>query len=175
LERGPPSNPVECRKEANLRVSNPSGGKPALDSAAERTRRWLLGAVGRAVAFFYLGGVARAVDRLAKRDVDYRDRPKGGERCDNCRVWVPPNGCKSVEGEISPRGWCNIWRSMAANNAISPDADGKLTKNDVAYQPSPRRGQRCDNCEVFLPPDACNSVQGKISPKGWCNIWRAGK
>jgi hypothetical protein len=118
---------------------------------------------------------AFAVDKLAKTDVDYRDRPKGHERCDNCRVWLPPNGCKSVDGIISPRGWCVIWRSIAPNAEISRDEEEKLTKGDVAYQNRPRGGQRCDSCDVFQPPDKCGSVQGKVRPEGWCNIWRSVK
>jgi hypothetical protein len=55
------------------------------------------------------------------------------------------------------------------------DAEERLTKDDVAYQNTPKGRQRCDNCEVFLPPDGRTSVQGKISPRGWCNIWRQAK
>ncbi len=148
--------------------------KPGGDKVATRpSRRRLLAALAQLSALSSLVPRAFAVDRLSKGDVDYRDYPKGGERCDNCRVWAPPDGCKSVEGEISPRGWCNIWRSRVLNNAITPDAEGKLSKGDVVYRGYPKGGQRCDNCEVFLPPDGCNSVQGKISPRGWCNIWRS--
>ncbi len=120
--------------------------------------------VARAKAF--------AVDKLTKNDVDYRGWPKGRDRCENCRVWSPPDSCKSVEGKISPTGWCNIWRPAVIQNAISPDPEGRLTKDDVAYQAHPRGSMRCNNCNVFLPPDECNSVQGKVSPNGWCNIWR---
>ena len=30
-------------------------------------------------------------------------------KCKKCRWWEEPNGCKTVEGEISPQAWCAIW------------------------------------------------------------------
>ncbi|GAI73013.1 unnamed protein product, partial [marine sediment metagenome] len=30
-------------------------------------------------------------------------------KCRKCLFWETPNGCRVVEGEISPRGWCAIW------------------------------------------------------------------
>lgn len=136
------------------------------------SRRGALGLLALMASTLGLTGLARAVDKLRKEDVAYRDLPKGKERCDNCRVWEPPNACKSVEGEIAPQGWCNIWRKQIATREVSPDAEGKLSKGDVAYQDHPKGKERCDNCRVWVPPDACNSVQGRIAPEGWCNIWR---
>ncbi len=115
---------------------------------------------------------ARAVERLTQADVLYQASPRDNQRCDNCRVWDPPNHCLSIEGEISPSGWCTIWRKQYSSQYAKVDADGKLTQGDVAYQDKPNRGQRCDNCRVFIAPDKCNSVQGNVSPAGWCNIWR---
>lgn len=137
-----------------------------------RSRRGVLGLLIYAASLLGLSQVALAVEKLSKAAVAYRDTPKGAHRCDNCRVWVPPNGCKSVEGEIAPQGWCNIWRKQVAKQEVSPDEQGKLSQGDVAYQAFPKGKQRCDNCRVWVPPDACNSVQGKIAPQGWCNIWR---
>lgn len=30
-------------------------------------------------------------------------------KCKKCLWWVDPNTCKTVEGNISPNGWCAIW------------------------------------------------------------------
>lgn len=30
-------------------------------------------------------------------------------KCKKCLWWQEPDGCKVVEGKISPRGWCAIW------------------------------------------------------------------
>jgi hypothetical protein len=128
--------------------------------------------LGLAAAAALFAQAARAVVKLSMVDVDYQQRPKGKQRCDNCRVWDPPSRCATVEGEISPAGWCRIWRPQLKSQVARVDAEGKLTQGDVAYQDRPKDGRRCDNCRVFTPPDACNSVQGRIDPAGWCNIWR---
>jgi hypothetical protein len=147
-------------------------GKGCEQGASNKSRRGFLGLVAAAAALIGLPRVAAAVDKLRKVDVAYRDAPKGKQRCDNCRVWEPPNSCKSVEGEIAPQGWCNIWRKQIVMEPQSLDPEGKLSQGDVAYRDYPKGKQRCDNCRVFVAPDACNSVQGKIAPQGWCNIWR---
>jgi hypothetical protein len=144
-------------------------------SPIHNERRQLLALLASGAAAIIALGKAFAVDKLEKGDVDYRGHPKGRERCDNCRVWLPPNACKSVEGDISPAGWCNIWRPAIVSSAISQDPEDRLTKEDVIYRNTPKGKQRCDNCDVFIPPDACTSVEGKISPSGWCNIWRQAK
>jgi len=30
-------------------------------------------------------------------------------KCKKCLWWQEPNGCKVVEGDISPQGWCAVW------------------------------------------------------------------
>jgi hypothetical protein len=137
-----------------------------------RSRRGALRLLASVAGWLGLAALARAAEKLAQADVFYQPAPKGKERCDNCRVWDPPNRCLSVEGEISPAGWCNIWRPQYRSQFARVDKDGKLTQGDVAYQGRPKGLQRCDNCRVFIAPDACSSVQGKVSPAGWCNIWR---
>jgi len=47
----------------------------------------------------------------------------------------------------------------------------KMTQNAVAYQPTPKDGKKCSDCTLFVAPKACKSVDGDISPDGWCKIW----
>ncbi len=47
----------------------------------------------------------------------------------------------------------------------------KLSQSAVRYQDLPKDGHQCSNCNLFLPPNACKSVAGTISPKGWCALW----
>jgi hypothetical protein len=49
---------------------------------------------------------AAAQAKLAKKDVDYQGQPKGNQRCDNCINFEAPSGCKVVDGQVSPQGWC---------------------------------------------------------------------
>jgi hypothetical protein len=48
---------------------------------------------------------------------------------------------------------------------------GKMSQSSVSYRASPKGNQRCDNCALFQGPSACKSVDGSISPQGWCSIW----
>ena len=41
----------------------------------------------------------------------------------------------------------------------------------VAYQATPKDGHQCDGCTLFQAPDACQVVDGTISPTGWCKLW----
>ena len=50
-------------------------------------------------------------------------------------------------------------------------AQAKIAPNLVAYQDTPNGDRNCANCVLFEPPDGCKSVDGKISPRGWCKLW----
>jgi hypothetical protein len=47
---------------------------------------------------------------MAQKSVQYQDTPKGDRQCDGCSLFVAPNACKNVDGVISPKGWCFLWR-----------------------------------------------------------------
>ena len=47
---------------------------------------------------------------LPKTAVNYQDTPKGDRKCSECSLFVAPNACKNVAGDISPNGWCMLWR-----------------------------------------------------------------
>jgi hypothetical protein len=47
---------------------------------------------------------------LPKTAVNYQNTPKGDHQCSGCSLFVPPNACKNVAGDISPNGWCLLWR-----------------------------------------------------------------
>jgi hypothetical protein len=49
---------------------------------------------------------------LPKTAVNYQDTPKGDRQCSGCSLFVAPNGCKNVVGDISPDGWCVLWRKV---------------------------------------------------------------
>ena len=41
----------------------------------------------------------------------------------------------------------------------------------VAYQSTPKDSHQCDGCALFQAPNACQVVDGEISPSGWCKLW----
>ena len=54
---------------------------------------------------------------------------------------------------------------------MSGSAEAKMAQSSVKYQPTPKDGKQCDGCNLFVAPNACKSVAGDISPKGWCALW----
>ena len=51
-------------------------------------------------------------------------------------------------------------------------ASGKMAQKAVNYQPTPKGGQRCDNCALWQVPNSCKLVDGTISPSGWCVLYK---
>lgn len=74
-------------------------------------RNFTLTVGGAAMVGKIIGGnrVAEAQTKMAQSAVAYQDTPHDPQRCDNCLQWVPPSSCKTVQGNISPSGWCNIY------------------------------------------------------------------
>ena len=52
---------------------------------------------------------AGAQTKSSQAWVAYQDKPQGSQRCDNCNQFEPPSACKTVDGQISPQGWCKIY------------------------------------------------------------------
>ncbi|MDB5027713.1 MAG: iro [Candidatus Eremiobacteraeota bacterium] len=51
---------------------------------------------------------AQAADN--KKQFKYQDKPgPHGQKCAGCKLFIPPNKCKIVTGNISPNGWCVAW------------------------------------------------------------------
>jgi hypothetical protein len=60
----------------------------------------------------------------------------------------------------------------AALVTTSASAQAKKTSQSTAkYQDTPKDGLECDMCTLFQAPNACQVVEGAISPKGWCALF----
>jgi hypothetical protein len=68
-------------------------------------------ATGAAITLTVSANSAKA-DLLAQKSVQYQNTPKVDRQCDGCNLFVAPNSCKNVAGEISPKGWCILWRKI---------------------------------------------------------------
>jgi hypothetical protein len=82
------------------------------DRTAAVSRRSLLQgavAVGGAVAVLCLTTYQAAAAKMGQQAVGYQDTPKGPQQCDGCALFEAPNACKTVDGVISPKGWCKIF------------------------------------------------------------------
>jgi hypothetical protein len=51
--------------------------------------------------------------KVSKELAKYQDEPKGEQKCADCQFFVEPNVCTTVEGDISPEGWCQLWVAKA--------------------------------------------------------------
>ncbi len=54
-------------------------------------------------------GGARAATKLSQKMANYQTKPMGKAQCDGCTQWAPPAACKTVDGVISPSGWCSLY------------------------------------------------------------------
>ncbi len=81
-------------------------GNPAKSQFVSR-RAVLVAAAGAASVLALTSGSAEA--KIAQTGVRYQDLPKDGKQCDGCKLFVAPNACKTVDGAISPQGWCALW------------------------------------------------------------------
>ena len=70
-------------------------------------RTLLLAAAGAAPLLALTSGQAQA--KMAPTAVHYQTTPKDGHQCDDCNFFIAPNGCKMVDGEFAPTGWCALW------------------------------------------------------------------
>jgi High potential iron-sulfur protein len=73
---------------------------------------------------------------------------------------------------------CVAAPAIVAAAAAAPayaQAARKMPQRAVAYQPTPRGDQRCDNCTLFEAPNACRTVAGTVAPEGWCRIYVRGR
>lgn len=48
----------------------------------------------------------------------------------------------------------------------------KLPQKSVGYRPTPNGDRQCSNCKLFVAPDECEKVDGKVSPQGYCVLWQ---
>jgi hypothetical protein len=52
---------------------------------------------------------AAAQQKLSQAVAKYQATPNGNDRCEVCGNFQPPKACKFVQGEISPKGWCQLF------------------------------------------------------------------
>lgn len=64
------------------------------------------------------------------------------ERCLRCVHFRQPDGCRIVEGPISPEGWCPGFKSVTSTPQLYVDLDGVLADFDAGY--STLTGKRPD-------------------------------
>ncbi len=84
------------------------------DPSSSMSRRTVLIAATGAVPLLALGATGAKAAKMSQSAVRYQATPKDGKQCSGCNLFVAPNACKSVDGDISASGWCALWVKKAA-------------------------------------------------------------
>jgi High potential iron-sulfur protein len=53
--------------------------------------------------------LAQGGGKMSKQQAAYQDSPHGIQACATCSLFDEPHGCKVVEGDVSPDGWCKVY------------------------------------------------------------------
>ena len=48
--------------------------------------------------------------KLPQKSVGYRATPNGDRKCGNCSLFQAPSSCQKVSGDISPDGYCVLYK-----------------------------------------------------------------
>jgi hypothetical protein len=56
--------------------------------------------------------------------------------------------------------------------ALKSAQAAKLPQKSVGYRPTPNGDRDCSNCKLFVAPDECEKVAGKVSPRGYCLLYQ---
>jgi High potential iron-sulfur protein len=77
----------------------------------DTSRRILIRAAigGGSAALLLRIAPANAAEKMTRAQAEYQDTPNGIYSCGTCTLFVQPNGCKVVEGEVSKDGWCKAY------------------------------------------------------------------
>ena len=75
------------------------------------------------------------------------------------------NSSYASHGDES-RAFAEAWSTV--KKALST----KMTKDEAKYQGSPKAGERCSDCTMFVKPNGCTAVEGTISSAGWCKLFK---
>lgn len=80
---------------------------PSPDGAL--SRRLLLCGASLFAASAVAPGLALAASKVPQGQAGYKAHASGAARCGKCSQFLPPAGCKVVDGIIDPSGYCNFF------------------------------------------------------------------
>ena len=61
--------------------------------------------------------------------------------------------------------------AAGAAAASAQEKPVKVSQAQCRYQDKPKGIQSCALCAVFVKPDLCKVVEGRVSPDGWCTLF----
>jgi len=73
-----------------------------------QTRRSIIRTLAGAIPAGLLSPAA-ASEKMTRQQAEYQDKPNGIYSCSLCTLFIKPDACKVVEGEVSEDGWCKAF------------------------------------------------------------------
>ncbi len=73
-----------------------------------QTRRSIICTLAGAIPAGFLSPAA-ASEKMTRQQAEYQDKPNGIYSCSLCTLFIKPDACKVVEGEVSEDGWCKAF------------------------------------------------------------------
>lgn len=89
-------------------------------------------------------------------------------KADGLRIVDAPAG---VSRRIVLGGAAAIGFGVGAACFGAAQAQTKMSQADAKYVDKAPAADKCSGCALFQAPDACQGVDGKISPDGWCSLY----
>lgn len=86
---------------------------PSIGMASRRDFLNIASVGGGALIAVGLTGSAMAgpKKKFTQQQAHYQPVPRSGDRCQNCVQWQPPASCQVVDGQVSPAGWCILYKA----------------------------------------------------------------
>jgi hypothetical protein len=60
---------------------------------------------------------------------------------------------------------------VLATTMTAQRAEAKMAQKAAGYQATPKDGQSCASCALFVAPASCKLVDGDVSPTGYCRFY----
>jgi hypothetical protein len=75
------------------------------------SRRRIMGAVAKGVSAGLLFRLVKvdAAEKMTRSQAEYQPTSNGIYDCGVCALFMPPDSCKVVAGEVSKGGWCKAF------------------------------------------------------------------
>ena len=86
-----------------------------MKNADRISRRHVLTAALGTAGVSVIGSLTPAnAAKAPQKAVKYQETPKGDQSCENCALFEAPSSCKTVDGTVSPNGWCMVYRKKVS-------------------------------------------------------------
>jgi hypothetical protein len=105
------------------------GGAARTDESGFKVSRRAVLRVGVGMLAALIPLKAGAQPKIAQKLVQYQQKPKGPQECDNCLHVIPPRSCKMVEGKINPKAGASSTPRSRSSLFVDRPYEGIVAKD----------------------------------------------